>query len=482
MHRLPQEFLDRMKTQLGEEFDSFLACFDTEGYTGLRVNTGKVKVEEFLSGVPFHLTPVPWTTNGFYYDRESPVAKHPYYFAGLYYIQEPSAMLPASRLPVQPGDIVLDLCAAPGGKATELSSQLQGKGLLVANDASASRAKALVKNLALWGTANCCITGETPERLLEQFGCCFDKILVDAPCSGEGMFRKDSGLIESWKSRGPESYAPVQKDILDCAVQMLKPGGVLAYSTCTFSSEEDEEVISEILRRYPDMEPVQPEMAEGFAAGTAPCGQSIRIWPQRVKGEGHFLALLRKRGRKETEGAKKQAEPAYHREECTLAAYSAPEIQKNHRKIPEQVTDFLVKLPGVLWENTVYEQIGEQCLLLPPYHLPKHLRYLRTGIMLGTLKRGRFEPSQALAMLLDRHSFPCVLDLSAADERTIRYLKGETLELTAGEDAGLEKTGKCMTPGTKGWVLICVDGFALGWGKYVKGTIKNKYYPGWRLQ
>ena len=300
-------------------------------------------------------------------------------------------MLPASRLPVQPGDTVLDLCAAPGGKATELSSHLQGRGLLVANDASASRAKALVKNLAVWGVPNCCITGETPEKLLEQFGCCFDKILVDAPCSGEGMFRKDGGLIESWKERGPEYYAPIQKEILDCAVQMLKPGGMLAYSTCTFSREEDEEAIAYIVNRYPELSFVQPDMAEGFAAGAAPCEKCIRIWPHRVEGEGHFFALLKKRGgngcsddamwqsgaAQQTEtkkcstlsGQTQQAEtkkccaPSRQTQQAGTKTYSAPsltpyntsEIQKNHRKIPEQVMEFLSVLPEQLWENTVYE-------------------------------------------------------------------------------------------------------------------------------
>lgn len=485
MRKLPQDYLNRMERQMGGQFGAFLASCDSQGYSGLRVNTGKIAAEEFCSRVPFQLSPVPWTKNGFYYDKEEPVTKHPYYYAGLYYIQEPSAMLPASRLPVQPGDIVLDLCAAPGGKATELSSLLQGSGLLVANDASASRAKALVKNLALWGAPNCCITGDTPQRLLEQFGCCFDKILVDAPCSGEGMFRRDSGLIDAWKERGPEYYAPLQKEILDCAVQMLKPGGMLAYSTCTFSQEENEEVVSELLSRYPELEMVQPELAGGFAPGSAPCEKSIRIWPHRVKGEGHFFALLGKRGpeepRQEISGhVPCPAETVSDR--ASMAKYSSSQIRQDHSRIPEQIMDFLTLIPEHIWENTVYGQIGEQCFLLPPYHLPKRLRYLRTGIMLGTLKKGRFEPGQALAMLLREKDFPCVLNLPQSDGRTVRYLKGETLELTRDEEEKLSQSMKRMVPGVKGWTLICVDGFALGWGKYVEDTVRNKYYPGWRLQ
>lgn len=459
MIELPQEFLDRMRGQLGEEYEAFLACYEEDGYAGLRVNTEKISVEAFLALTEFDLIPVPWTANGFYYRREEPVTRHPHYYAGLYYIQEPSAMLPASRLLVSPGDMVLDLCAAPGGKATELSSRLHGTGLLVANDASPSRAKALLKNLSLWGSRGCCITGELPQRLLELFGCCFDKILVDAPCSGEGMFRRDRALIDAWKERGPAEYAAVQKEILSCAAGMLKPGGMLAYSTCTFSEQEDEAVVADILERFPELELIQPELSEGFARGAAPCEKCIRIWPQRVKGEGHFLALFQKRA-----DAGSQAPGA-------LQVYTKRELEASRRRMPEEVRAFLEMLPGRLWENCFYQQIGEQCLLLPPYRLPEKLRYLRTGILAGTYRRGRFEPAQALAMVLDADSFPAVLNLSSADERVIRYLKGETLALSADEPQG-----------KKGWVLVCVDGFALGWGKYANGNVKNKYYPGWRLQ
>ena len=469
MTKLPQEFADRIMAQLGDAYGAYQACMEQEGYAGLRANTGKLPADALRARLPFALERVPWTSNGFYYEKEEGVTRHPYYYAGLYYVQEPSAMLPASYLPVEPGDLVLDLCAAPGGKATELSARLKGSGLLVANDASASRAKALVKNLAVWGAENCCITGETPQKLSERFGCCFDKILVDAPCSGEGMFRRDSGLIEAWKERGPEHYAPLQTEILDCAVQMLRPGGVLAYSTCTFAPEEDEGVVAEILRRYPELFLRSPQFLEGFAPGAKPCEACIRIWPHRVKGEGHFLALLEKRG-------------AEHAPENPLRRYTEAELQKNHRSIPPEVRAFLDLLPDRLWSGRVYVQIGEQCLLLPPYHLPGQLRYLRTGILIGTLRRGRFEPAQALAMVLRAADFPCTADFTAEDIRTIRYLKGETLELSSQEAERLAAASGRTGAAAKGWTLVCVDGFGLGWGKYANGSIKNKYYPGWRLQ
>lgn len=469
MMKLPDEFTARMKVQLGEEFKAFMSCYESQGCAGLRINTAKVSADEFRSLTSFPLEEIPWVKNGFYYDRSEAVTRHPHYYAGLYYIQEPSAMLPASRLPIEAGDVVLDLCAAPGGKATELSAKLNGTGMLVANDVSPSRAKALYKNLALWGSPNCCITGETPEKLLKTFGCSFDKILVDAPCSGEGMFRKDEGLIDSWKERGPEYYAQLQKQILDSAVQMLKPGGMLLYSTCTFAKEEDEDVIASVLAKFPQMHLVQAERAEGLAQGYAPYEKCLRVWPHKVRGEGHFLALLKKEAWEDCEAGKRE------QEEFELCL---KEILASQKKMPQELRDFLGCLPERIWKNCVYEQIGEQCLLLPPYKLPKKLRYLRTGVQAGTIKKGRFEPSQQLAMLLRAEDFLQSLSLPSEDMRLIRYLKGETVELSDEEEALLKKASSK----TGGWVLICVDGFALGWGKLANGSIKNKYYPGWRLQ
>lgn len=468
MQKLPAEFTNRMKRQLGDEYERFLAAYGEEARAGLRVNTEKISAAEFADRAAFPLEPVRWTANGFYYQKNDPVAKHPYYHAGLYYIQEPSAMLPASRLPVCPGDVVLDLCAAPGGKATELSARLDGNGLLVANDVSASRARALLRNLTLWGSRNACVTAETPQRLLDTFGCFFDKILVDAPCSGEGMFRRDSHLIHDWEERGPQYYAPLQREILSCAVQMLRPGGMLLYSTCTFSEEEDEAVIEDMLARFPELALLEPEPFEGASHGRTPCERALRLWPHRADGEGHFLALLKKQGDGGT---------------CPRLIPES-EIRRSHQRMPDEVRAFLAKLPRALWENCVYEQHGELCILKPPYRLPDKLRYLRTGIAAGTFRKGRFEPSQALAMVLSAASYPDVLDLSCDDPRTVKYLRGETIEPEAEDSPEtVTASGRPGWPYAKGaWILVCVDGFALGWGKYVNGSIRNKYEPGWRLQ
>ena len=241
---LPEEFQNRMREMLGVEYEAFMASYEEPRQYGLRVNTLKISPEEFERISPFEIKKIPWVTNGYYYNEGISPAKHPYYAAGLYYLQEPSAMAPASRLPVEPGDRVLDLCAAPGGKSTELAARLRGQGLLVANDISNSRAKALLHNLELFGASNILVANETPARLAEAFAGYFDKILVDAPCSGEGMFRKAPEVAASWSLQRVDFFAGQQRAIMESAVRMLRPGGMLLYSTCTFSAEENEGTVA----------------------------------------------------------------------------------------------------------------------------------------------------------------------------------------------------------------------------------------------
>ncbi len=251
--KLPEAFEEKMRLLLQEEYDRYLQCFEEPRHYGLRVNTNKISAEEFRKIAPWPLTPVPWIPNGFYYDgnRVQP-AKHPYYFAGLYYLQEPSAMTPASRLPVEPGDCVLDVCAAPGGKATELGAKLHGTGMLVANDISNSRARGLLKNLELLGIGNVLVTSEEPGKLVPHFTEFFDKILIDAPCSGEGMFRKEKKMIKAWEEHGPEFFSRLQRSIVVQAAAMLRPGGMLLYSTCTFDPMENEGIIRHLIHRISD--------------------------------------------------------------------------------------------------------------------------------------------------------------------------------------------------------------------------------------
>lgn len=308
MADLPQSFLNSMKEILGEDYEAFLAGFDGQRQYGLRVNTLKMNLEEFERIAPFHLKKVPWISNGYFYEAEDVPAKHPFYSAGLYYLQEPSAMTPASRLKVQPGERVLDLCAAPGGKATELGAALQGEGLLVANDINTARAKALLRNLELFGISNSFVTNEPPHVLAERFPEFFHKIMVDAPCSGEGMFRKNPAVVDSWQEKGPEYFSKLQREIIVQAADMLLPGGMMFYSTCTFSPLENEKTITHLLKERPDMEVIPMEDYEGFAEGLTSyrdeifdesCKLCRRIWPHKMSGEGHFMALLHKKSEAE---------------------------------------------------------------------------------------------------------------------------------------------------------------------------------------
>lgn len=457
---LPAAFEEKMKQLLKEEYSDYINCYEEPRYYGLRVNTNKISVEAFERICPFRLWPVPWIKNGFYYDgeTESP-GKHPYYFAGLYYLQEPSAMTPADRLPVFPGDKVLDLCAAPGGKATELGARLLGKGLLAANDISNSRAKGLLKNLEVFGIGNVLVFSEEPGKLLGYFPEYFDKILIDAPCSGEGMFRKDKKMVKAWEAHGPEYFSKIQQRILLQAADMLKPGGLLLYSTCTFDALENEQSIAYLLSERPEFSIQQMVPYEGFESGrpelldeTYPeLKRTVRIFPHKMHGEGHYLALLQK-------GKSKEAD-------CErLPSFSKP-VPK---KVPKELAAFFEDVDKELCLERL-EIHGERV-----YEMPegtgdmKGIRFLRTGLLLGELKKQRFEPSQAFAMHLKKEQYRHTIDLPVSDERVRKYLKGETIEI----DSRL----------LNGWYLFCTDGYPLGWGKAINGMLKNKYLPGWRCQ
>ena len=457
---LPIAFVDKMKRLLGDEFEDYIACYEENRLYGLRVNTKKISVEEFQRICPFDIKPIPWIENGFYYDGEQvQAAKHPYYFAGLYYLQEPSAMTPANRLPIEPGDKVLDVCAAPGGKATELGAKLQGEGVLMANDISNSRAKGLLKNIEVFGIGNVFVLSEEPGKLVDYFPEYFDKILIDAPCSGEGMFRKDKKMVKAWEEHGPEFFAKIQRSIVTQAAQMLKPGGMMLYSTCTFDPEENEGTIEHLLKEFPEFIIREISPYDGFATGKPEVTESqdsafsktVRIWPHKMHGEGHFLALLQK--------GENIREDRNH-----------PSKGRAH-KVPEEIRDFF---SDVAWEMdwSRLELYSEKVYYMPE-GVPnvKGIRFLRTGLYLGDLKKNRFEPSQSLAMCLKKEEYKHTVNLRADDERTLKYLKGETIEVD-----------DIVSAKAKGWQLVLVDNYPLGWGKLANGTLKNKYLPGWRWQ
>ena len=425
--RLPEKYLSDMKSLLGDEFDAYIDSFNKPSYHGLRINRLKLTGESFLKLSPFEVKMVPFIDNGFYYDNEINPAKDVYYYAGLYYLQEPSAMLPANRLPINENDKVLDLCAAPGGKATELAGKLNGTGLLYANDISASRAAALLKNLEMAGAENIYVTAENPEKLAEKLPGFFNKILCDVPCSGEGMFRKDSGLIKSWLEKGPDYYQPIQRSILESAYNMLADGGMIMYSTCTFSEKEDEDNILYFLNKHNDIKLCDIEWYEGFSHGYKGLDKCVRIFPHKMDGEGHFLALLKKDSNSEF---------------VKTNEVSDSKIIKRTTKDKKETIEY--KLPP-LKDNGYREGI----------------RYLRTGLMLGE--------SQPYAMSLNK-SYSNVINFSRDDIRVTKYLKGETIFLEENENV------------ETGITLVLVDGFSLGFAKHDGNKkLKNLYYKGWRM-
>lgn len=306
--QLPTAFVKRMEQLLGEEFEAFMTAYDHTPHAGIRVNTLKIPVEDFKKRSPFELRPIPWCATGFYIPHGTKPGLHPYYHAGLYYVQEPSAMSPVELLNVAQDEAVLDLCAAPGGKSTQIAAKLQGSGVLVTNDISADRTKALAKNVELYGVRNAVVLNESPDRIADAFPHFFDKILIDAPCSGEGMFRKDKDMAKQWETHSVDKCIVMQRDILRVAASMLSAGGRIVYSTCTFAPEENEGMIAEFLEAHPDFDvvpvsseagfaPGHPEwMSEEVASAYPELRGTARLWPHLVEGEGHYIAVLQHQG------------------------------------------------------------------------------------------------------------------------------------------------------------------------------------------
>lgn len=455
---LPEAFINRMKDMLGEEAEDFLSSYQKERKYGLRVNTLKITCEEFEAICPFPIKKIPWIPNGYFYPSQVRPAAHPYYKAGLYYLQEPSAMTPAACLPILPGEAVLDLCAAPGGKATELAARLKGQGVLVANDISTSRSRALLRNLELFGASNILVSNETPERLAGYFPEFFHKILLDAPCSGEGMFRKDENLARDWSMEKSQNLAQIQRKLILLAADMLQPGGMLLYSTCTFAPDENEKTIAYLLEQRPSMTlsplPKLPEFSPGNPAWgdhNPDLAQCVRLWPHKMDGEGHFMALLKKEG---------ETRPLHVKNPKT-------KIDAGSRKLLE---DFAKNL-SQNWDWSGIEVRGQKAYTLLPMRQNslKGLHFLRSGLYLGDLLKNRFEPSQPLALSLGKDGFLAKIHLSPEDERIPRYLSGEPILLEPQE-----------LPSSKGWHLLCAGDYPLGWGKLVGNTLKNKYPSGWR--
>ena len=429
---LPEAFLKRMKQQLGEEYPAFLQSLERPRAVALRFNP--LKCGNRIPSLPFVKEPVPWEPMGFYYDPESRPGLHPYHEAGVYYLQEASAMAPVQLLDPQPGEKICDLCAAPGGKSTQIAGRLIGKGFLLCNEYNPKRAKILSRNIERMGIGNALVTNEHPEKLAQHLPGFFDRVLIDAPCSGEGMFRKEEAAVTDWSEETVAMCARRQAEILDSGALLVRPGGRLVYSTCTFAPAENEETVAAFLERHPEFEP-ESVSAPWFAAGTK---GNYRMWPHKLLGEGHFAAVL-----KRTDGS--AAEYAEVPGEKAPALWNA-----------------FAKEMGIVLPEGKFLTFG-QSLYHAPKELPqlKGLKVLRPGLELGTLKKDRFEPAHALALWLS--DCPNAVDLEPDSRELDAYLHGNVIPCSG-----------------KGWCLVKTGGFSLGWGKGDGMQLKNHYPKGLR--
>lgn len=530
---LPEQFTNRMKEMLKEEYEEFAACYGEDHAHSLRINTLKGTKEEYDRTSVFQnrevlKEQVAWEENGFYYEDSLQPGKHPFHEAGVYYIQEASAMAPAAicrratpdfgkstesgyekngnganeqaegedmdALKFR-GERILDLCAAPGGKSTQMAAAMAGRGILFSNEIHPTRAKILAENVERMGIVNDIVLNHDPKVLAERFPSYFHRILVDAPCSGEGMFRKNEEAVDQWTPENVRMCAQRQEEILECAYTMLMNGGILVYSTCTFAPEEDEGMIAHFLKKHPDMKLLPVPLVGGMMPGAAygetyveakeqrispELTKTVRLWPHKVKGEGHFAALLQKEGtahrdvNAETAAAGREfpgrQKEEYRKQDKHNRKGNAGKGKDKNGGMAEAIAAFEKFESETLnpsWregkERTSYLAFGDQLYLVPEGTPDLHgLKVLRPGLHLGTCRKDRFEPSHALALSLKSKDVKDIIDLSVED--AIKYIEGYTFPVKD----------------RKGWCLVTVEGYSLGFGKAAGGSLKNHYPKGLR--
>ena len=427
---LPEAFLNRMKEQLGGEYPDYLASLERPRAVALRFNP----LKGAAPALPFVKEPVPWEPMGYYYDPESRPGLHPYHEAGVYYLQEASAMSAVALLDPQPGERICDLCAAPGGKSTQIAGRMGGEGFLLCNEWSPKRAKILSQNIERMGVANALVTNETTERLAARLPEYFDRVLIDAPCSGEGMFRKEEAAVTDWSQETVEMCARRQAEILHNGARLVRPGGRLVYSTCTFAPEENEQTIAAFLDSHPDFEP-EPVDAPWFT----PVGEGqFRLWPHKLRGEGHFAAVMRRKGDEPASGSGGAGD-----------------------KLPKEWLSFAKELDISLPDGKAI--LFGQNLFWAPEDTPdlKGLKVLRPGLALGEMKKGRFEPVHALALWLKECK--TIENYAANGPEIDKYLHGDVVNSPK-----------------QGWCLVTADSYSLGWGKGDGRVLKNHYPKGLR--
>ena len=467
---LPDSFKERMKGVLGDEYDAFIASFDDPPVKGIRLNTAKTDPScrsSIVSCLTGEVRPVPWTSCGYYSSSENS-GRDPYYHAGVYYPQDPSAMLPAEIICAKPGELILDLCAAPGGKACRIGEDLKGVGLLVANEINSERSKALNRNIERTGIINCVILNESPQSIAMRLPGFFDKILIDAPCSGEGMFRRDPRAVKSWSDYGPEQVSHLQYEIITEAAKALRPGGEIVYSTCTFAQIEDELLINRFLEDHPGFVIVPHKDIEGVTHSTK---GFMRIWPHKAEGDGHFCVHLR-----DTAPA---AEFGY---DLAVRPDKGSITTKIVNKVREYMSDILTPDSLGTFMETLEEKLmiqGSGVYVTPvAMSLFDRMKIVKSGFFVGEIKTTKTErffcPSNSFPLTLNKDMIreDSSLDLSHSDPDLIRYLKGETITIDNANYPMLKRSGV---------IVIMVDGFPLGLGKNNNGTVKNLYPKAWRL-
>ena len=491
MINLPEEFEKRMKEMLGDGYDSFISSYDDKKKTGIRVNTLKISVGDFINKFPYELIPVPWCSTGFSADSDEKYGRTALHDAGAFYMQEPSAMAvaasTASVLSLK-GAKILDLCAAPGGKSTQFAAYLDGTGLLVSNEINRERAGILSSNIERMGIKNAVVLNETPANIADRFEEFFDVVAVDAPCSGEGMFRKDETAVKEWSTANVTMCAERQKDILDEAVKTVAPGGLLVYSTCTFAPAEDEEQILDFLERYPEFEAIEVPGFKYFEGGVnifeSDCSKGedetdgppktpskdmsdkrdilkkcARLWPHLIDGEGHFICIMKRAGSNPVTEA-----PAKGRK--NKAADKNRELRAD-RKSSELINSFIKEnLADFEFDRDKTVNFGDSVYLLPEgFDISlKGLKVMRCGLCLGEIKKDRFEPSHSLAMALKPGNVLRYIDLN--EDEALKFRHGEELRKDC----------------PNGWTLVCTGGVSLGWAKAVNGSLKNHYPKGLRIK
>lgn len=435
-----EQFDARMKSLLKDEYDDFKKALLEKPVKGLYLNRNKKNVERVLEEQYIEHHPI--VENGYLYDENYHPGRSAYFLAGLYYIQEPSAMLVADALPIEPDDFVLDMCAAPGGKSCEIASRLTGEGVLIANDIEASRARILSENIERFGLDNTIVTNVDPMRFTKQFQEAFDKIVLDAPCSGEGMFRKLEQAVDTWSEDKVLECAHIQKNLLKGAYDMLKQGGMVIYSTCTYSYEENEAMVHYAADEL-GFELLPLSKSHGLCPGVD-LDEVVRCYPHHYRGEGHFIALLRKPGNSPRKVVRPMKPKVSQADLKVLKAFYQETLNK--------------QVPAYIIENN-----GHLYAIKKNFPELKGIRVLRNGLYLGEVRKNRFIPSYSLALTLTKEDVKRSYDYSCDSEEIKKYIHGETLEGT----------------GNKGFGVIFVDGYPLSFYKE-SNQVKNLFPKGLR--